>query len=284
MLASGPSLWAQAAVLLAALAGCGEGEAPETAPAPSAARPAQPVAAARDGADAVAQLHLEVVAVYPHDPSAFTQGLLWHDGRLYEGTGLYGRSELRVVEPATGTVERRVALPGDLFGEGLARLDDRLYQLTWQAGIVRVYDLESLDLIDELGYTGEGWGLAAGAGRLVMSDGSSELVFRDPLTFAELGRLTVRENGVPLADLNELEWVRDGPWTGIWANVWQQDRIVRIDPESGRVLASADASGLLEPRRRLRADVLNGIAHDPTSGDFLLTGKLWPELFRVRPR
>lgn len=263
MVAPGPTLWAQAAVLLAALAGCGEGEAP----VPTAA---------------VERLRLEVVAVYPHDPSAFTQGLLWHDGRLYESTGLYGRSELRRVDPSSGAVERRVALPGDLFGEGLARLGERLYQLTWQAGIVRVYDFSSFDLVDELGYSGEGWGLAADGRRLVMSDGSSELVFRDPATFAELGRLTVREDGAPLAHLNELEWVTEGPWAGIWANVWQQDRIVRIDPASGRVGASADARGLLAPRRRTRADVLNGIAHDPETGDFLLTGKLWPELFRVR--
>ena len=221
---------------------------------------------------------VEVLAVHPHDPSAFTQGLVFHDGRLFESTGLYGESELREVEIETGRVLRRVPLPGDLFGEGLARIGDRLIQLTWLEERALVWDLASLRRTGEHRYAGEAWGLAFDGERLIQSDGSDRLLWRDPETFAAVGSLAVRDGGRPVAALNELEWA-DGR---IYANLWMTDEIAVIDPATGRLLARIDASSLLPPEERARADVLNGIAHDPQRELFYLTGKLWPKLFAVR--
>lgn len=223
------------------------------------------------------RLRAEIVASYPHDPTAFTQGLVWHAGRLLESTGLYGESRVRRVELASGRVEHEVALPGHLFGEGLTRVDDRLVQLTWREGVARVLDLESFELLDELRYPGEGWGLCLDGEALVMSDGSARLTFRDPTSFAELRRLEVTLEGRPLARLNELECV-DG-W--VYANVWGTDSIVKIETASGAVRAVIDASNLLAASEVSGADVLNGIAFDPERQLFLLTGKLWPALFAV---
>jgi glutaminyl-peptide cyclotransferase len=220
---------------------------------------------------------VRVVAVYPHDPEAFTQGLVWHQGALYESTGLYGRSTLRRVDLASGAVVRRVDLPPRLFGEGLALVGDRLVQLTWQEGLALVWGVERFERRGERRYQGEGWGLCHDGRRLVMSDGSGRLVFRDPETFAAVGELAVTVGGRPAERLNELECVG----SEIWANVWGSGEVLRIDAASGRVTAVADASGLLSPLERAGTDVLNGIAHRPETGTFLLTGKLWPKLFEV---
>jgi glutaminyl-peptide cyclotransferase len=229
------------------------------------------------------QLVPEVLAAYPHDPSAFTQGLLFHEGRLYESTGLYGRSELREVDPATGAVLRRARLENRFFGEGLALVGDRLIQLTWAENTALVYDLHTLAPLGRHAYDGEGWGLCFDGTHLFRSDGTSTLSLHDPGTFEKVGTLPVTRENRPLAHLNELACV--GPH--IYANVFLTDDIVRIDKSSGRVTARIHAGNLLSPRERgaLPADaVLNGIAHDPAADVFYLTGKLWPKLFKVHWR
>lgn len=223
----------------------------------------------------------EVVATHPHDPGAFTQGLVLDGGVLYESTGRYGESTLRQVDVESGEVVRQVDLADDRFGEGLALVGDRLVQLTWQAGEAYVYDVESLELAEQWAYDGEGWGLCEDDGELWMSDGSSTLTRRDASTFATTAKVEVTRSGEPVDRLNELECVGGR----VYANVWMTDEIVVIDPRSGAVVEVIDASGLLPAgdRTGLGPDaVLNGIAHDPSDGTFLLTGKLWPHLFRVR--
>jgi len=221
---------------------------------------------------------VEIVAEYPHDPEAFTQGLLFADGRLYESTGNYGSSELREVEIETGRVLRRVALPGELFGEGLAKTGDRLIQLTWREQRALVWDLATLQRTGEHAYRGEGWGLTGDGERLFQSDGSHRLRLRDPESFAEIGVLAVHDGERPVSALNELEWAGGR----IYANRWMVDEIAVIDPETGQLVARIDASGLLTPAEGMRADVLNGIAWDPDRELFYLTGKYWPKLFAVR--
>ncbi|HSS49957.1 MAG TPA: glutaminyl-peptide cyclotransferase [Thermoanaerobaculia bacterium] len=226
------------------------------------------------------RLKVKVLATRHHDPAAFTQGLLVHDGSLYESTGLYGSSSLREVDPISGAVKRKVDVPPELFAEGLALIDDRLIQLTWQERKALVYKLAGFAPAGQLRYEGEGWGLCWDGKRLVMTDGSDKLTFRDPQTFAFLGQVTVTRAdrmGEQVLNLNELECV-DGV---VYANVWQTDEILRIDPSNGRVTAVIDASGLLTPEERQRTDVLNGIAWDPQRKIFLITGKLWPKLFEV---
>lgn len=219
----------------------------------------------------------EVIAEVPHDPSAFTQGFELVDGALYEGTGLAGESELRELDPDTGAVRRAVPLPGQLFGEGITVVGDRIWQLTWQDGVALEWDRASFTLLREVPLAGEGWGLCHDGTRLVRSDGTDRLRFHDPATFAETGAVSVTLDGAPVPELNELECV-DGQ---VYANVWRTDRIVRIDPADGRVTAVVDATGLLDDSRRSGTDVLNGIAA-VGDGEFLLTGKLWPATFRVR--
>jgi glutaminyl-peptide cyclotransferase len=247
--------------------------AAQRSPAP-ATRPQPPGLA---GPAAVEQLAIRVLAVHPHDPAAYTQGLEWHDGQVLESTGLYGSSSLRRWDLATGRLQARVALPGDLFGEGLARVGGRLVQLTWQEGRALIWDVRTFAKLGELAYPGEGWGLCFDGSRLVMSDGSAELALRHPETLAEVGRLLVTLDGQPVESLNELECVAEA----VYANLWGSDRLVRIDGGSGRVTAVIDASGLLSAEERARAEVLNGIAYRPETGTFLLTGKLWPRLFEV---
>ncbi len=226
------------------------------------------------------RLELEVVATYPHDPGAFTEGLLWHRGKLYESTGMYGSSSLREVELATGRVLRRQDLDPQQFGEGLALAGGELFQMTYQAEIGWVWDLASFTQLRGFRYRGEGWGLTFDGSQLIQSDGSSRLTFRSPADFSPLGELTVTRAGKPQFYLNELEWVKGE----IWANVWQSDEILRIDPATGRVTGSVDAAQLLAPEERRRCDVLNGIAWDAERGLFLLTGKYWPKLFAVAIR
>jgi len=225
----------------------------------------------------VEQLVVKVLAEYPHDPRAFTQGLVWHDGVLYESTGNWGVSTIRRVDPATGAVLASRPIDPGLFGEGLALIGNQLIQLTWKAGLALVYDAGNLLLIDQLGYRGEGWGLAYDGKRLVMSDGTSWLSFRDPAGLALISKLEVKLAGEGAGQLNELEFAEGA----LYANVWPEERIVRIDPSGGAVTAVIDASGLLSPAERRSVDVLNGIAYDPQSKNFWLTGKYWPKMFRV---
>jgi glutamine cyclotransferase len=255
-----PALAAGWALLSAAGVSC----APEPSAAPAAAAP-------------VEKLVVRVLAEWPHDPGAFTQGLVWDAGGFWESVGGYGRSELRRVELESGRVMRSVRLADDLFGEGLALLPSRLVQLTWNEERAIYYDPLTLLRSGEAGYDGEGWGLAYDGSRLWMSDGSATLQVRDAASFALSRRLAVTKSGMPQGLLNELEWAEGA----LWANVWQSDTIVRIDPASGAVTAEADASGLLTAPERQRTDVLNGIAWDPARRVFYITGKLWPKLFEV---
>jgi glutamine cyclotransferase len=222
-------------------------------------------------------LRVRVVRTLPHDPAAFTQGLLVFDGKLYESTGLLHESTLRRVDPDSGVVEARVALEPDLFGEGLARVGGHLIQLTWQNGRAIYWTVDGFKKEREVRYEGEGWGLCYDGRRLVMSDGSTKLTFRDPETFARIGEVSVRRGGAPVLNLNELECI-DG---AVYANIWQDTHIVRIDPTSGEVTAWIDASNLLTPAERMGADVLNGIAAVPGSHNLLITGKRWPHIFEV---
>ncbi|WP_214406597.1 glutaminyl-peptide cyclotransferase [Pseudonocardia lacus] len=226
---------------------------------------------------AVPVLRPEVLAEVPHDTTAFTQGFEIDGDSLYEGTGLVGESQLRELDPATGAVRRSVPAPDSVFGEGITVVDDRIWQLTWQDGLAIEWDKATFTELRRVPVDGEGWGLCRDGDRLVRSDGTDRLRFHDPATFAETGSVTVTRDGSPVEEINELECV-DGR---VWANIWQSDEIVRIDPADGVVDAVVDASGLLPADRAGGADVLNGIAH--VDGDeFLLTGKLWPAAFRVR--
>jgi glutamine cyclotransferase len=221
----------------------------------------------------------EVVNTYPHDPGAFTQGLVFHQGKLYESTGLNGYSSLRQVELETGRVLRKVDLPSQFFAEGLALLNGRLYQLTWQSQRGFIYDLDSFNMLNTFSYTGEGWGLAHNGRSLIMTDGSSRIRFINPDNFEVQRTVTVQDNRREINYLNELEYIKGE----IYANIWQTDRIARIDPESGRVTAWIDLSGLLSPEDRSRGvDVLNGIAYDEAGDRLFVTGKLWPKLFEIR--
>lgn len=218
----------------------------------------------------------EPIEERPHDPTAFTQGLAFDDqGRLFESTGLRGSSQIRELDPGTGEVLRSEALADHLFGEGLAIVGDRAIQITWQEGVALVWDLDTFEIVDELGYEGEGWGLCHDGERLVMSDGSATLTFRDPGTFEAEGTVDVTRDGAPLPMLNELECVGDL----VYANVWQTSLIVAIDPDTGEVVASFLFPSLLTPEQAARADVLNGIAYEPDTGTFLVTGKDWPAMF-----
>jgi glutamine cyclotransferase len=218
-----------------------------------------------------------VIESYPHDPDAFTQGLQYVDGVLYEGTGLHGRSSLRRVDLATGAVEQQIDLDDQYFGEGIVVIDDRIYQLTWQSHVAFLYDRESFELLDDFSYPTEGWGLTYDGEELIMSDGSSTLFRRDPETFEELERIEVSDRGDSINMLNELEHIEGE----VWANIWQTDQIAIIDPEDGDVRAWVDLSGLLPDEESANADVLNGIAYDEENERIFVTGKLWPTLFEI---
>ncbi len=216
---------------------------------------------------------------FPHDTAAFTQGLAVVGDTLYESTGNYGLSSLRKVVLQTGEVEQIRRLSSTIFGEGLALYDDKIIQLTWKSGVGFIYDRRTFDMIRSVAYPGEGWGITYDGERFVMSDGSSTLYFRDKVTFEELGRVIVRDEDSQVRYLNELEFVKGE----IYANIWQEDRIARIDPASGRVTAWIDLEGLLQPESaRTGVDVLNGIAWDAVSDRLYVTGKYWPSLYEIR--
>jgi glutamine cyclotransferase len=220
-----------------------------------------------------------VVHSYPHDAQAFTQGLVYADGHLYESTGLQGHSSLRMVDVETGRVLQELAVPSQYFAEGLAAWGSTLVQLTWQSHTAFVYDRFSFRELRTESYTGEGWGLTADGKQLILSDGTAELRFLDPATFHELRRVTVKDHGRPVKELNELEFVKGE----IYANVWYSDRIARISPVSGKVLGWIDLSGLLPRSERNDGEaVLNGIAYDAAHDRLFVTGKLWPRLFEIK--
>jgi len=221
----------------------------------------------------------EVVAQFPHDTGAYTQGLIWEDSVLYESTGRYGDSEVRRVDLRTGAVLASTRLPDSRFGEGLALLAGRLYQLTWESKIAYVYDAASLALVDSIAYSGEGWGLATDGTLLFLSDGSDSVRVVTPATFATERVIRVRYQGSPLSKLNELEFI-DGD---LYANVYESDWVVRIDPATGAVRQLLDFAALW-PRgqRPYGTEVMNGIARAPAPGHLLLTGKLWPTMYSVR--
>lgn len=231
-----------------------------------------------DNSEVVPVYYYDIVNTYPHDPDAFTQGLVFDDGVLYEGTGLYKQSSLRRVELETGDILQIRELSDQFFGEGITIYGERIIQLTWQSNIGFVYDKNSFELLQEFSYSTEGWGITHDGTRLIMSDGTSTLHFLDPQTFAETGHVEVFDNDGPVTRLNELEYIQGE----IYANVWQTDRIARIAPETGRVIGWVDLGGLLSAEDRSQpVDVLNGIAYDAQTDRLFVTGKLWPKLFEI---
>ena len=222
---------------------------------------------------------VRVVNTYPHDPAAYTQGLIYRDGFLFESTGLHGQSTLRKVKLETGEVLQRHRLAPSHFGEGLAAWKGQLVQLTWRSHLAFVYDLMTFAPRRTFSYPGEGWGLTEDGARFVLSDGSDELRFLDPGTFREIRHVRVTDGGVSVKDLNELEFVRGE----VFANVWHTDRIARISPHSGQVTGWIDLRGLMSTGYRLDPEaVLNGIAYDAANDRLFVTGKLWPRLFEIR--
>ncbi len=221
----------------------------------------------------------EVVKAYPHSRDAYTQGLIFHEGKLIESTGREGKSSVRRVDIETGDVLQKVSLPFEYFGEGLTLLNGKIYQLTWQHQTGFIYDQYSFEKLGEFKYFGEGWGLTHDGQHLILSDGSNRLRFIDPTTFQVKKIVAVTDRGAPVQRLNELEFARGE----ILANVWHSNKIARIEPESGKVIGWIDLTGLLKPGEVNDEDaVLNGIAFDESSGRLVVTGKMWPKLFEIR--
>jgi len=221
----------------------------------------------------------EVLNIYPHDPEAFTQGLIYFDGFLYESTGLYGESTLRKVNLESGEVLERIDLAPEYFAEGLTFWNETLVQLTWREGTGFVYSLDDFSLLERFTYPTEGWGLTQDGERLILSDGTATLYFLDPVTFLAEDSVTVTYQGEPIQRINELEYIRGE----VYANLWQTDEIIRIDPANGQVLGWIDLTGILPSEfRQDDTDVLNGIAYDLEGDRLFITGKFWPKLFEVR--
>jgi glutamine cyclotransferase len=228
----------------------------------------------------VANYTFKMIASYPHDSEAFTQGLAIDDGLLYEGTGRYGFSSLRWVDLQTGKPIKEYNLPRKYFGEGITVFDDKIIQLTWKSNVGFVYDKSSFRLLREVTFLAEGWGITHDGTSLIMSDGTAILRFLDPESFEEKRRINIVDDSGPVGKLNELEYVKGK----IYANVWQTDKIAIIDPERGRVTGWLDMSGLLGKENASHSgDVLNGIAYDPEKDSLYVTGKLWPRLFEIEP-
>jgi glutamine cyclotransferase len=221
----------------------------------------------------------EVVHAWPHDADAFTQGLVFHDGKFLESTGELGHSSLRRVEAETGRVLEKVDVPPPFFAEGITLLNGKIYQLTWQQQLGFIYDAATFQKLGEFRYQGEGWGLANDDQSLILSDGTNRIRFLDPDNFQVRKTIAVVDGKLPVNELNELEYVQGE----IYANVWHADRIARIDPQSGRVVGWIDLSGLLTPGAVTDEEaVLNGIAYDEAQGRLFVTGKLWPKLFEIK--
>lgn len=230
------------------------------------------------GKGAVPVWKAKVVATYPHDPDAYTQGLVIDNGKMFEGTGRYGSSTLREVDFRSGLVLKSLSLDKQYFGEGITVLDSKLYQLTWKNNFCLKYDLKTFQYEEFFRYPYEGWGLTHNGKELIVSDGSSDIRFVDPSNFKELRKISVKDGAVRIKNLNELEYV-DGE---IWANIWYEDRIARVSPENGKLLGWIDLSSLYpESQRQNRDQVLNGIAQDPNSKKLFVTGKNWPNLFEI---
>jgi glutamine cyclotransferase len=254
---------------IAALAACArQSEGGDVPPDPVVAVGGQP-----------ARYSYEVRHVWPHDPGAFTQGLVYREGDFLESTGLYGESSLRDVDPETGRVLKEVTVPQEYFAEGLAVVGDKAYQLTWRNGLGFIYDVSTFRKEGEFHYEGEGWGLTTDGRLLVMSDGTSRIRFIDPAHFSVVRTIDVTVAGRPVSELNELEWIKGE----IFANVWRTDEIVRIDPQTGAVRGEIDLADVLPWTDRTRqTDVMNGIAYDEGKDRLFITGKKWPKLFEVR--
>jgi glutaminyl-peptide cyclotransferase len=240
----------------------------------SLAQSSQPIPAPRPP-----EYTFKLVQVFPHDPAAFTQGLAYRDGFLYEGTGLNGQSSLRKVSLETGAVVQRVDLTAEFFGEGITLLRNEVVQLTWQSQAGFIYNLSDFKLLRTFSYSGEGWGLATNGRDFFMSDGTAQIRVLDGDTLAEKRRIKVHDGDKPVEQLNELEFVEGE----IFANVWQTNRIARISPQSGKVIGWIDLTGLLPPVYHLESGaVLNGIAYDPEHKRLFVTGKLWPSIFQIQ--
>lgn len=225
------------------------------------------------------QMTYEIINTYPHDPNAFTQGLIYLGGFLYESTGLYGESSLRKVDLVTGEVLLQTDLSAEYFAEGLTEWEDVLIQLTWLEGTGFIYNLEDLSLVDQFTYPTEGWGLTHDGQHLIMSDGTAALYFLDPNSLQVEASVQVTYQGEPVLNLNELEFIRGE----VFANIWQTDDIVRINPETGEIVGWIDLRGILPEEQRVPGtDVLNGIAYDPDEDRLFITGKRWPKLYEVR--
>ena len=224
--------------------------------------------------------HYKVVHTYPHDTGAFTEGLFYEDGYFYESTGEVGTSVVRKVRLDTGEVEQQVDTPAGYFGEGIIDTGTKLVQLTWREGVAFVYDKATLHLVGGFRYPGEGWALTRDATHIYMSDGTPTIRILDPASFERTGSINVTADGVPLQQINEVEWVKGQ----IYANVWQTDRIARIDPKTGHVVGWIDLKGLMDTSRLgdLSNDVLNGIAYDAAHDRLFVTGKHWPSVFEIR--
>lgn len=222
----------------------------------------------------------DIVHTYPHDPAAFTEGLFYLNGFLYESTGLERHSSIRKVRLETGEVVQQHDVPAQYFGEGIVNWKNHLVGLTWKSHVGFVYDLKSFKLLTQFRYEGEGWALTQDGNRILMSDGSSEIRLLDPETLLPIGRIQVTLDGKPVSGLNELEWVKGE----LYANVWQTNWILRIDPHDGRVIGAINLAGLLAPSDILtgKTDVLNGIAYDPRGDRLFVTGKNWPKLFEIK--
>jgi glutaminyl-peptide cyclotransferase len=220
----------------------------------------------------------EIINTYPHDPAAFTQGLVFHDGHLYEGTGRYGQSTIRKVDLTTGTVLQKVNLEYRYFGEGITIFNNALFQLTWRSKTGFVYNAASFDMEDTFTYATEGWGITHDNTHLIMSDGSDTLYFLNPITFQQEKTQSITANGKPVYNLNELEYVNGL----LYANIWEDNRIAIISLQDGTVTAWMDCANLLTREEQRNADVFNGIAYDPQKDRLFVTGKLWPKLFEIK--
>jgi glutaminyl-peptide cyclotransferase len=228
----------------------------------------------------VSTVGVTVVHRWPHDPTAFTEGLEIHDGLLYEATGLVGQSGVRVSDPSTGNIIRRLTLGQPYFGEGISVFRGKLYELTWTTGVGFIYDTATFTKRGSFTYSGEGWGMTHDSVSLIMSDGTNVLRFLDPATLHVQSALTVTAAGLPVTHLNELEWIKGE----IWANVWQTPQIARIDPHTGNVKSWIDLTSILPTGSQSDSvDVANGIAYDSAADRIFVTGKRWPVLFEIKP-